>query len=116
MLHGSQLKLVVVRHPHKRAPAENPFKAGPKPEPRINTKQELKLIYEQKHNLDIYVCVFFFSLNFMCCSYKFLSPSVILNVISQLPFYFLLLRWKQASSKSFKSWKSLGGPRLNGAF
>lgn len=57
MLHGSQLKLVVVRHPHKRAPAENPFKAGPKPEPRINTKHELKLIYEQKHNLHIYVCV-----------------------------------------------------------
>lgn len=34
MPHGPQLKLVVVRNPHKRAPAENLFKAGPKPEPR----------------------------------------------------------------------------------
>lgn len=34
MPHGPQLKLVVVRHPYKRAPAENPFKSGPEPEPR----------------------------------------------------------------------------------
>lgn len=100
MPHGPQLKLVIVWHPHKRAPAENTFKAGPKPEHRqkhVQNKMKnwTNLWGKTQYYLYIYAWSDFFHLWLQFhvgCNYKFLT---------------VCLRWKQAFIRITMKKKSL---------
>lgn len=59
MSHVSELQLIVARHLDKRTPAENPFEAGPEPEPKPNRAA----VYVNRN----YICMFWPLRALTCC-------------------------------------------------